>query len=284
MLLENIHPFCRLAHFQVVQAGDVWPRSFSWDNRLLFVVQGQGHVVVENREYLLSKGDLLLIHSGTRYQLLITDEPVRYIALNFDFTFDHSDITTPIQPYYTQQRIQPTQLENVQFEDLPAFNQTVCLHDAHHLEATLTDIVQEYQYRKLYYDVKISAQLLNVLTEIARRLQLVSLNGTSTENKINAIITYLHENFAQPLTNEQIGKQFSFHPNYISQLMQRTTNMSLHQYLLHLRVSKARELLENTDNSITRIAMLTGFDNPCHFSKYFKKIVGVSPRRYRAIH
>lgn len=53
--------------------------------------------------------------------------------------------------------------------------------------------------------------------------------------------------------------------------------------IVNLRIQKAIELLKDPANSITWVGYEVGFNDSTHFSRTFKKIVGISPRTYRAI-
>ena len=55
------------------------------------------------------------------------------------------------------------------------------------------------------------------------------------------------------------------------------------EYLLEVRISKAREFLEDSDLNISQIALKVGFDSVRYFSLSFKKLVGFSPRHYREL-
>lgn len=53
------------------------------------------------------------------------------------------------------------------------------------------------------------------------------------------------------------------------------------QYITSTRIARAQGLLESTDYNISEIASIVGYENPLYFSRIFKKLVGVSPRKYR---
>ena len=57
--------------------------------------------------------------------------------------------------------------------------------------------------------------------------------------------------------------------------------MSPQKFLMKFRITKAAELLYNTDLPIANIAYSCGYSDPLAFSKTFKKIKGVSPKEYR---
>ena len=52
---------------------------------------------------------------------------------------------------------------------------------------------------------------------------------------------------------------------------------------MNLRIRKALELLTDPDNSVTWVGLEVGFSDAAHFSRTFKKVVGISPRTYRTI-
>ena len=57
--------------------------------------------------------------------------------------------------------------------------------------------------------------------------------------------------------------------------------MTLSDYIVGARISRAKELLNQTDRSITEILYSVGFNSPEHFSRTFRRLTGMSPRQYR---
>ena len=66
--------------------------------------------------------------------------------------------------------------------------------------------------------------------------------------------------------------------NYFSSYFRKVTNIGFSEYVTRLRIMHARELLRNTDRSVTDIAMECGFNNISNFYRLYKKHVGKSPR------
>lgn len=61
----------------------------------------------------------------------------------------------------------------------------------------------------------------------------------------------------------------------------KSTQMTPHQFLQNLRIRKARNLLRYSNNTIAEIAILCGYSDQAHLSRYFKRVVGIGPGRYR---
>ena len=63
---------------------------------------------------------------------------------------------------------------------------------------------------------------------------------------------------------------------------QKATELNPSEYLQHMRVGKARELMEFTSRSIDEIAWEVGYQDPGAFRRIFHKLMGLTPRDYRA--
>ena len=68
---------------------------------------------------------------------------------------------------------------------------------------------------------------------------------------------------------------------HFGRCFKRSTGLSPHQYLLRMRVDRARYLLETTSDTVNEVAIKSGFCDPSHLSTYFRRWVGVSPRQHR---
>ncbi|TYA12362.1 helix-turn-helix transcriptional regulator [Paenibacillus faecis] len=61
----------------------------------------------------------------------------------------------------------------------------------------------------------------------------------------------------------------------------RVSGITIMEYVMKKRIEKAKQLLENTNYTITRIAVIIGFSSAAHFSTTFRKRLGISPSEYR---
>lgn len=94
---------------------------------------------------------------------------------------------------------------------------------------------------------------------------------------------YILENYQEELRLETVAKAVHLSPSYFSALFKKTTGCSFARYLAKVRIAKAQELLENTDLSVTDIAMQVGFNDPAYFTAVFKRDVGITPLIYRRV-
>ncbi len=94
------------------------------------------------------------------------------------------------------------------------------------------------------------------------------------------IAQFVEENFARPLTLEEVARRFFLHPNSLSRLFPRELGKTFHEYLRDVRLKHAKSLLA-AGRSPAEVGALVGYPDPSHFSRVFKRATGVSPGAYR---
>lgn len=96
-----------------------------------------------------------------------------------------------------------------------------------------------------------------------------------------SVQAYISRHYSDPIWLEDIARTFNFSPCYFTQVFKKQFGVTLNQFLTRFRVEKGRELLEQTSLSVENIAFLTGFNSRSYFCATFKRLVGMSPTRYR---
>lgn len=84
------------------------------------------------------------------------------------------------------------------------------------------------------------------------------------------------------VTLSSLADHFHFHPNYFNNLIKKQTGMSYSNYLIYLRMERAKLLLESSSLAIEEIMWLIGYNNKGFFYEKFKESTGLTPSRYRA--
>ncbi|WP_179233086.1 response regulator [Paenibacillus rigui] len=95
---------------------------------------------------------------------------------------------------------------------------------------------------------------------------------------------YMEENYAESLSLQQVAAQVHLNAAYFSHLFKKETGRSFVDYLIELRMEKAKQLLANTDMKITEVSGRIGYDLPNYFAKLFKQATGLSPKDYRKLY
>lgn len=98
---------------------------------------------------------------------------------------------------------------------------------------------------------------------------------------IHKAVQYIHHNCGQKLTVEQVAREVYLSPSYFSKIFKQEMGCNFSAYINQVRIGKSKELLRNQQYRLIDIAVMTGFEDQSYFTKVFKRVVGVSPNRYR---
>lgn len=135
----------------------------------------------------------------------------------------------------------------------------------------------DYCYRTKTYDILGSqAIFLMILNSISAWPQVASGKGLGIE-----VTRFLSENYNKEVRCETLAKEFNFSTEYINREMKQCTGMTPIQYLQHVRITRAMELLSNTDHTISFIAAEVGYHDVTVFYKAFYKLLEMSPGEWR---
>lgn len=124
-------------------------------------------------------------------------------------------------------------------------------------------------------------QVKDELEKLVREL-LAMLNSTETGDVIDSIREYIERNYRENLNVAELAREYGLNASYLSTLFKERTGINFTAYLEGIRMEKAKRLLEDGKESITEVALQTGYSNSNYFSKVFKKYTGVTPREFRA--
>lgn len=126
----------------------------------------------------------------------------------------------------------------------------------------------------------VSAQNIctNLLVLICREADKITL-GLSSDAARRAE-EYIRENFARDLSLEDAAKYLNLNPSYFSRFFKMHTGRNFRDYLIDLRIKKAKELLLTGKYKIYEISMMTGYKNSKYFAAQFKAVTGFTPREF----
>lgn len=100
-------------------------------------------------------------------------------------------------------------------------------------------------------------------------------------DSIDSAILYMHQHISENITLTDLCKHYNYSASRFSSLFKQKTGYAPIDYFIQLKMQKATQQLDFTDKSVKSIAMSMGFDDPYYFSKRFRKIIGMSPKKYR---
>ncbi len=102
--------------------------------------------------------------------------------------------------------------------------------------------------------------------------------------KLSIVIKTMEQNIEEPISPSLLAQQVGMSTRQLERLFRRYLNRSPKRYYMQLRLSKARNLLMQTDMSVINVALACGFTSPSHFSKCYRAHYNTTPYRERGAH
>ena len=94
---------------------------------------------------------------------------------------------------------------------------------------------------------------------------------------------YIDDHLAEDLTTQSLSQIFFLNPNYLSGLFTKEVGISIHQYIIHQRITHANQLIKQ-GMPLSEIASRIGYKSYQGFFKAYQQIMGMSPIDFRAQH
>ena len=96
-----------------------------------------------------------------------------------------------------------------------------------------------------------------------------------------AMIRFIAEHISEPFGVAEVASATGLHPNYVQTLFRRVMHISIHRFVVRMRLIRARELLFGSDLSVENIAFSSGFSSLSQFYEQFTKAYGMPPFRLK---
>lgn len=145
-------------------------------------------------------------------------------------------------------------------------------------------LIQDQQYLHSFFEI---ADYRHLVTWCKDKIELVcNLVIHFRQNDFGDILKkalqYIQTSYSKDITLEQVAHHISLNPTYFSSMFHKKTGKKFSDYLIYIRIEKAKQLLEDTDLTIKQISFKIGYKSPNYFSRIFKKVTNLSPTNYRA--
>ncbi|BBI31196.1 hypothetical protein KCTCHS21_05950 [Cohnella abietis] len=129
---------------------------------------------------------------------------------------------------------------------------------------------------------KLQAQsaFLPFVFEVMRQIR-TSATENGRLNVVTEAIHYIHEHYRKAITAEELAGIYSCSASYLSRLFKSQIGVGPIEYLIHVRIHKAKQFLLRSEARVQEIASSVGYEDVYYFSRLFKKHTGCSPLQFR---
>jgi AraC family transcriptional regulator of arabinose operon len=231
---------------------------------IVYTMSGKGRFGHAGGELIVTQGDLVLIAPRTRNDYGLEDK-LKSWDLLWAYFFPHSHWH-----------------ELLRWPDVAPGLAHICLEPGENRTKVLKQIMNCHRlnssprrHREMFAMNALETALL--LCDGVNPL----IERTRLDSRLLRAMEYMSENLAGHVTITGVARHCGLSVSRFSHLFRSKTGQTPHQFLQRERISRARQLLELTQQPVTHIAFETGFVDLFHFSRTFKRYIGLSPRAYR---
>lgn len=230
---------------------------------LVYTVAGTGNLQYRGREYPLSPGCAFLIDCR-EYQRYRTDPihlwEILWVHCNGGMSREYFEA-------FWKRNNSPV----------------IDLNEENVIPELLTRLLELYRRKDTFTEIKASQLIHNLWMEL---LLTSTAKGQSSidyswPSYMTVIQEYLEMHFQEEIGLDQLALNHSISKYHMIREFKQYSGLTPHQYLLNIRISKAKDLLKHTEASVSDVAFEVGFEHTSHFIQMFKKQEDMTPLSYR---
>ena len=149
------------------------------------------------------------------------------------------------------------------------------------IDLIFKSLLKETVHTRTDSDLLIRNYVTILLIQLNRLLTCEEKTFESTDTIIKNSLVYISEHLHEALSLEQVANHFALNPSYFSRKFKSVIGTNFKNYIIFARVGKAQQMLTNSNLSLSDISSACGFQDSNYFSTVFKRIIGVSPAKFR---
>ena len=162
----------------------------------------------------------------------------------------------------------------INFECENLFSDTITVLPVENIETVMRNFEQ---MKKLFI---LKSNRLAVMSMLYNIFDIFLRSGNFTSNPLAPAMKYAENNYCGNVTNALLSKQCNLSEEYFRKLFKKTYGMSPKQYILNMRINKAKQMLSEGVLKINAVSEECGFTNPYHFCRFFKQKTGLTPSEF----
>lgn len=263
--LDNTKPLL------VTSAGNIRPRSVykfyttrpegREDYQLLYVADGCIHFEFKGKEQTVEKGNMVIYWPGeSQYYKMYSADSAEFYWVHFT----GYDVERLLAEW-----------------GIPRDRNVFPVGTESDYRWLFYQMIRELQTRNPHYEELTCMNLRHLFLLIHRYMGATQKARTGFQGEIVQALTWFERHWRDDISIEEYATRNRMSPCWFRQKFKAYTGTTPMQHIIHLRITNAMSLMENTDYNITQIAEAVGYDNPAYFRRLFQKHTGLSPSEYK---
>lgn len=256
-------------------------KHFHESFEVYFLLEGERYYFIDRETYLVKTGMAVLVKRSQIHKTSIAGHSYHdRLLLQLD--------SGKLSPYMKAMGL--SSLEDL-FERLNGVVEYTP-EDWSKLLKLLAALKQELKERKSGYEAAVRMLVIYILIissryggseKVHREVLMIDSHQAQTakHQKIREVTEYLLAHYATKESQGEMAARFFVSKSYLCRIFKEVTGFTLNEYQNLVRIKVARQLLVDTDSSITEIADQVGFESITYFERVFKKLTDERPLQYR---
>ena len=234
--------------------------------RFMAIVDGKATFETAGTKSIIEKNDCIYLVPGECYRILNTYGD--FEVLNVWFGYKNSEKRPEsFNTVYDDDYDDSKSVDTYEFYEASELAKSMHIKTNRHMCSLIKDINLAYNSCEICREIKIEAALLNIVSEL--------ITTSKTENRdtkpVGEILIYIQQHITEKITAEELALKFHYHKNHINRIIKQATGMTLRKYIINEKITYAKQLMRETNLSMTEIASALSFYDYSHFCKYFKE-------------
>ena len=271
--VERGTPDFRFSHYNFKESSKLYSFvGLHWHSEIemLYVKNGAISVTVEERKYVLNRGDIIFIEP----EKIHTVNPF-FLPLEYDAAvFSASALSLNSEHFFGRDIIMPLVNGGSEFSGI--------------IDSSFKDyekllIQAEILLNKESSKAAVFAALIGIISIIYDGGYIKKSSGQISKysHDIKKCLEYISENYSRKIKLSELSDLIHVSKNYFCGYFKKFTGITPFEQINETRVKKAAALLSDSDLTVSEIAVKCGFENLSYFTRKFKSIIGCTPIDYR---
>lgn len=286
MDINKLSPYIRVALDSIIKPPWHLAERVIFDYELLYLKEGEALVTIEEEQYHGRPGDIFLFKPKQRHSIqMVNDQVFRQPHIHFDFFYqaDSPQVKVSFKP-----------LDQMKEEEMRLFRKDYTgdfgvplsgklnLQRVDYFEKMLFEIIQEHQMKLPYWELNAKGLFIRLWTYIIREIYWNTNSMVySSMELLNRIKDYLQYHVKRNVSLDELVGEFKMSKYHLIRLFKKAFGMTPIHYHQLLRIEKAKELIQFTDSSFSKISDELGYESINAFSRAFRNVESVPPSFYR---
>ncbi len=251
--------------------GGYHPLHWHEELELLYPLNGETDINIEGKKYKLPRKNLIAIDAYEVHSSFSHHTPGMFLCIHIS--------KKQMQQYMPEIELYHIHCipEEISDADFPHYRRICQL---------LEDLTRIYIEDAVAFQLEANGIILQALAHLIRHFAtntapLLTASDALAQKRLRQIITYVQENFREPLTLSDVSEQLGLGKEYFCRFFKKNMGLSFFNYLNEVRLTHVYQDLINTDEPIADIMAKNGFANQKLFNRSFKEMYGCTPSAVR---